>query len=362
MEDIGFAELGPQNLRTVLRRDGYPMVGVVLVPRSGANYIAIVNEFNKRVAEIEREMPADIKLGLGFDSSKYIRESIAEVAQTVAVAFVLVFLVIYLFLRDLRTTIIPMVAVPISLIGSFFIMYLMDFSINVLTLLGIVLAIGLVVDDAIVMLENIYAKIERGMEPMAAGNRGSAEVYFAVIATTVALVAVFLPVIFLQGLTGQLFKEFGIVLSGSVIISSFVALTLTPMMATRLLRPKQKHSRFYQRTESFFRNLSEGYRSWLSLMMNHRSWGFVVVGVAVVAIVGFGLLLPTELAPLEDRSGMRMIVTGPEGATYEFMDGYIIQMVDQVMSGGTGARSPAVGDIAGFRFSERQQRLSVSLF
>jgi multidrug efflux pump len=331
LEDIGYAELGPENLRTVLRRDGVPMVGVVLIPRSGANYIAIVNEFDRRVDEIEREMPADIRLGLGFDSSKYIRESIAEVAQTVGVAFLLVFLVIYLFLRDLRTTIIPMVAVPVSLIGSFFIMYLMDFSINVLTLLGIVLAIGLVVDDAIVMLENIYAKIELGMEPRAAGNRGATEVYFAVIATTVALVAVFLPVIFLQGITGQLFKEFGVVLSGSVIISSFVALSLTPMMATRLLRPKQKHSRFYRRTEPFFRNFTEGYRSWLGGFMEHRSWAFALVGVAVVVILAFGLLLPTELAPLEDRSGMRMIVTGPEGATYEYMDAYVIQMVDAVM-------------------------------
>ena len=212
LRDIGKAELGPENLRTVLKRDNLPMVGVVLVPRSGANYISIVNEFNKRVEDIKRDLPEDVQLGLGFDSSKYIRESITEVAQTVGLAFILVFLVIYLFLRDLRTTIIPMIAVPVSLIGSFFIMYLADFSINVLTLLGIVLAIGLVVDDAIVMLENIFSKIEGGMEPREAGFRGSAEVYFAVISTTVALAAVFMPVIFLEGLTGRVFRGFGIVL------------------------------------------------------------------------------------------------------------------------------------------------------
>jgi multidrug efflux pump len=328
--DIGQAELGPENYRTVLKRDGMSMVGVVLIPRSGANYITIVNEFNRRVEEIERELPSDISLGLGFDSSKYIRESIAEVAQTVGLAFVLVFLVIYLFLRDLRTTLIPMVSVPVSLIGAFFIMYIADFSINVLTLLGIVLAIGLVVDDSIVMLENIYAKIEGGMRPMDAGFRGSKEVYFAVISTTVALAAVFLPVIFLQGLTGRLFREFGIVLAGSVIISSFVALSLTPMMATRILRSKQKHSRFYYRTEPFFVRLNNAYRSSLDAFMRRRWLGFAALAASTLMIGAFGLLLPSELAPLEDRSGMRVIATAPEGATFEYMDVYMTNLVSAV--------------------------------
>ncbi|MDH3253274.1 MAG: efflux RND transporter permease subunit, partial [Ignavibacteria bacterium] len=328
--DIGHAELGPENYRTVLRRDGIPMVGVVLIPRSGANYITIVNEFNRRVEDIKRELPSDVSLGLGFDSSKYIRESIAEVAQTVGLAFLLVFLVIYLFLRDLRTTIIPMISVPVSLIGAFFIMYIADFSINVLTLLGIVLAIGLVVDDSIVMLENIYAKIEGGMPPKDAGFRGSKEVYFAVISTTVALAAVFLPVIFLQGLTGRLFREFGIVLAGSVIISSFVALSLTPMMATRILRPKQKHSRFYYRTEPFFARLNNAYRGSLEVFMHRRWLAFVALGASTLMIVAFGLVLPSELAPLEDRSGMRVIATGPEGATFEYMDFYVTNLVRAV--------------------------------
>ncbi len=328
--DIGHAELGPENYRTVLRRDGIPMVGVVLVPRSGANYITIVNEFSRRVEDIKRELPADVSLGLGFDSSKYIRESIAEVAQTVGLAFVLVFLVIYLFLRDLRTTIIPMLSVPVSLIGAFFIMYIADFSINVLTLLGIVLAIGLVVDDSIVMLENIYAKIEGGTPPMEAGFRGSKEVYFAVISTTVALAAVFLPVIFLQGLTGRLFREFGIVLAGSVIISSFVALSLTPMIATRILRPKQKHSRFYYRTEPVFLRLNSSYRNSLEGFMKRRWLALVALVASTAMILGFGLLLPSELAPLEDRSGMRVIATAPEGATFEYMDFYMTSLVTAV--------------------------------
>ena len=329
-KDIGTAELGPENLRTVLKRDGIPMVGVVLIPRSGANYITIVNEFNRRVEEIKRDLPADVGLGLGFDSSKYIRESITEVVQTVGMAFILVFLVIYFFLRDLRTTIIPMIAVPVSLIGAFFIMYIADFSVNVLTLLGIVLAIGLVVDDAIVMLENIYTKIEGGMEPRDAGIRGAAEVYFAIIATTVALAAVFMPVIFLQGLTGRLFREFGIVLAGSVIISSFVALSLTPMMATRILKRRQKHSAFYYRTEPFFKNLTGAYRNSLETFMRRRKLAFVAIGACVVAIFGIGLLLPSELAPLEDRSGMRVIATGPEGATYEYMESYMNGVIGAV--------------------------------
>lgn len=328
-KDLGRVELGPENYRTVLKRDGVPMVGVVLIPRSGANYISIVNEFDTRVEQLKKDLPPDIAVGLGFDASKYVRESISEVGQTVALAFGLVVLVIFFFLRDFRTTVIPIIAIPVSLIGSFFIMYLADFSINVLTLLAIVLAIGLVVDDAIVVLENIYAKVERGMEPRTAGFKGSSEVFFAIISTTVALAAVFLPVIFLQGLTGRLFREFGVVLSGAVIISSFVALTLTPMLSTRLLKTRQKHSRFYLRTDPFFNRLTEGYRRWLDAFMVRRWLAFVVMGLCVVMIVGFGFLIPSELAPLEDRSGLRLFLTAPEGATFEYMEHYVNTLVQR---------------------------------
>lgn len=321
--DIGTAELGPENYRSIMRRDGQSMVGVVLIPRPGANYISIVDEAYRRMESLKRDLPEDIGLGVAFDTSKYIRQAVSEVAETVILAFVLVFLVIYVFLRDLRTTIIPMLAVPVSLIGAFFIMYIADFSVNILTLLGIVLAIGLVVDDAIVVLENVFKKVESGMTPREAGVRGSAEVYFAIIATTVALVAVFMPVIFLQGITGRLFKEFGIVLSGSVIISAFVALTLTPMMATRILKQHQHHSAFYQKTEPFFSGMAEWYQSKLAAFLNRRWLAFAVIGAAFALILVIGASLQSELAPLEDRSRMRISATGPEGATFEYMDVYM---------------------------------------
>jgi multidrug efflux pump len=330
--DIGTAELGPENYRHILRRDGTPMVGVVLIPRPGANYISIVDEAYRRVESIKRDLPEDIGLGVGFDTSTYIRQAVTEVAETVLLAFVLVFLVIYFFLRDLRTTIIPMLAVPVSLIGAFFIMYVADFSVNVLTLLGIVLAIGLVVDDAIVVLENVFKKIENGMTPREAAVKGSAEVYFAIIATTVALVAVFLPVIFLQGITGRLFKEFGIVLSGSVIISAFVALTLTPMMSSRILKQHQHHSRFYRMTEPFFRGMADWYRTSLASFLQRRWMAFAVVAAAFVLIAVIGLSLQSELAPLEDRSRMRISATGPEGATFEYMDAYIAGLTKEIES------------------------------
>ena len=244
--------MGAENERSILKRDGIPMVGVVLIAQAGANNIAIADEFYKRLEQLKKALPADIEPGIGFDVTIFIRESITEVEQTILVAFILVVLIIFLFLRDWRTTLIPMMVIPISLIGSFFIMYIADFSINVLTLLGIVLAIGMVVDDAIVVLENIYTKIEDKMDPIEAGKKGSAEIFFAVISTTVALASVFMPVIFLQGLTGRLFREFGIVVAGAVIISSFVALTLTPMLSAKILKRREHHNWFYNITEPFF--------------------------------------------------------------------------------------------------------------
>jgi multidrug efflux pump len=252
--------------------------------------------------------------------------------QTIFVAFGLVVLIIYLFLRDWRTTIIPILTIPISLIGTFFIMYIIGFSINILTLLGIVLAIGLVVDDAIVMLENIYAKIEQGMPPVMAGLKGAREVFFAILATTVALAAVFLPVIFLQGLTGRLFQEFGIVVAGAVIISSFVALTLTPMLSTKLLKNRQKHSRFYQRSEGFFISLTAGYRNSLEKFMQNRWLAFVAVAFSVLMILGFGYILPAELAPLEDRSSLTLFASAQEGATFEYMDNYMDHLIQLVQA------------------------------
>jgi multidrug efflux pump len=331
--DVGRAELGAENERTVLKRDGIPMVGVVLIPQPGANNIAIADEFYARIEQLEADLPEDIKLAIGFDITQYIRASIDEVLQTVYIAFSLVVLIIFLFLRDWRTTIIPVIAIPISLIGAFFIMYIAGFSINVLTLLGIVLAIGLVVDDAIVVLENIYTKIEAGMEPMEAGIKGTQEIFFAVLSTTIALAAVFLPVIFLEGLTGRLFREFGIVIAGSVIISSFVALSLTPMLSTRLLKKRETHNWFYNITEPFFVRLNTGYRSTLSGFMKVRWLVFPIMALFTATFIGLYFTLPAELAPLEDRSRMRVIATAQEGATFEYMDEYLTGVVDYVMAG-----------------------------
>ena len=252
LRDVGRAELGPRNERTVLKRDGIPMVLVVARPQPGANYISIADEFKRRVAMIEKSLPADVEVSWAFDASRYIRKSVAEVRQTILIAFGLVMFIIFLFLRDWRTTLIPVVVIPVSLIGSCFVMFLAGFSLNVLTLLALVLAIGLVVDDAIVVVEVIYAKIEGGLDPQKAGVEGTREIFFAVVATTVALVAVFMPILFLGGLVGRLFREFGVTLAGAVIISSFVALTLTPMLATRLLKKRERQPWLYRTTEPFF--------------------------------------------------------------------------------------------------------------
>jgi len=330
LRDVGRAELGPLNDRTVLKNGGVPMVAVVVRPQPGANYVEIANEVYRRVPQIRKSLPADVQVDFGFDVTRYIRSSIAEVRQSVFLAIALVVLVIFAFLRDWRTTLIPVLAIPVSLIGAFFLMYLAGYSINVLTLLGLVLAIGLVVDDAIVVLENIYAKIERGTEPREAGIVGTQEIFFAVIATTVALVAVLLPLLFLGGLTGRLFREFGVTLAGAVCISSFVALTLTSMLSTRLLKRRQRHSRFYEATEPFFVALSRRYRQSLESFLARRATAFVVVAACAAAIVALFRVLPAELAPLEDRSSLRLESRGPEGATFQYMDRYIDSLRETV--------------------------------
>ncbi|MFA7420892.1 MAG: efflux RND transporter permease subunit [Melioribacteraceae bacterium] len=318
LSDVGYAELGPENEYSVLKIDGVPMISVVLMPQPGSNHIEIADECYKRLELLKKDIPSDIITEIRLDGTKYIRKSIAEVEETILIAFILVILIIFLFLRDWRTTIIPILAIPISLIGAFFIMYFSNFTINVLTLLGIVLAIGLVVDDAIVVLENIYKKIEDGMDPVEAGMKGSSEIFFAIISTTVSLAVVFLPIIFLQGLTGRLFREFGIVIAGSVLISAFVALTLTPMLSTRIIKRRAHHSKFYNLTEPFFVNLINGYESMLASFLKKRWLGFVVMLGSVLLIALIMPLIQTELAPIEDRNELRLSTTTPEGSTYNF--------------------------------------------
>jgi multidrug efflux pump len=328
--DVGRAVLGAANERSILKRDGIPMVGVVLMPQPGANHIDIVDEFHQRVEVIRHDLPPDVRLAIGFDNTRYIRASIAEVQQTIFIAIALVILIIFLFLREWRTTVIPVLVIPVSLIGAFFVMYMAGFSINVLTLLAIVLAVGLVVDDAIVVVENIYAKIEAGMDPLRAGEEGTREIFFAVVATTLALVAVFLPILFLSGLTGRLFREFGVVLAGAVVISSFAALTLTPMLAVKLLRKRERHSWLYRKTEPFFDALNVRYQSALSGLLGRRWLAVPLLGAAAALSFLLWTGLPKELAPLEDRGQVRIFANAPEGATFEYMEDYMNRVVDAV--------------------------------
>jgi multidrug efflux pump len=324
--DIGYAKLGPENERTILRRDGAPGCALAIVAQPGANNIDIADRLYKKLEQIQRDLPPDVKWVMSYDSTQYIRSSISEVEETIIIAFILVLSIIFLFFRDWRTTIIPIATIPVSLIGAFFVMYLLGFTINVLTLLGIVLAIGLVVDDAIVVLENIYVKIEEGEKPEEAARKGSVEIYFAVISTTVSVVAVFLPVIFLQGLTGRLFREFGLVVASAVAISAFVSLTLTPMMCAKILKNRKTQPWLYRKTEPFFKGLTKGYANALSGFMSKRWLAFAVIGVSIVLIYILGTGIPSELAPLEDRSEFRVQATAAEGSTFEYMDGYVREL------------------------------------
>ncbi|NTV17991.1 MAG: efflux RND transporter permease subunit [Bacteroidales bacterium] len=320
--DIGVAEVDAENTRSILKRNGVPMVSCVLVPQPGANYINIVDEAQKAVEELKKSLPEDITVAVGFDNTIFIRDSIKEVQITIYQAFLLVVLIIFLFLRNWRTTLIPIIAIPISLIGTFFIMYLAGFSINILTLLAMVLSIGLVVDDAIVVMENIYTKIEKGMEPKMAAIEGSKEIFFAVIATTITLVAVFFPIVFLQGVTGSLFREFSIVIAGAVLISSFVALTFTPMMSSKLLKVGAQEGKFYKWTEPFFVWLNSAYKNSLSKFMSKRWMAVLFLAISLVFIVLLWVDIPSEMAPLEDRSMINVSSTAQEGATYDYMVKY----------------------------------------
>ncbi len=328
--DVGYAKLGAENDRTILRRDGVPACAVAITAQPGANNIDISERLYKKLEQIKRDLPPDVTYQMSFDSTEYIRASIAEVEETIIIAFCLVLAIIFLFLRDWRTTIIPIATIPISLIGAFFVMYLLGFTINVLTLLGIVLAIGLVVDDAIVVLENIYVKIEEGEDPIEAAKKGSTEIYFAVISTTVSVVAVFLPVIFLQGLTGRLFREFGLVVASSVAISAFVSLTLTPMMSAKILKRRATQPWLYRVTEPFFDSLTHTYSKSLKGFMKHRWLAFVIIAVAGGLIYLLGTSLPSELAPMEDRGEFRLQAQAQEGATFEYMDKYVVELTDFV--------------------------------
>jgi multidrug efflux pump len=330
VRDVGRAELGPEDIRGIMKVNGVPMTGCVIIPQPGANHIDIVNEVYNRLDYIKKDMPDDVELEIGFDNTKYIRSSIKEVMSTIYLAFALVVIIIFVFLRDWRTTLIPILAIPISLVGAFFIMYLAGFTINVLTLLAIVLSIGLVVDDAIVMMENIYVKVEHGMSPLEAGLKGSNEIFFAIISTTITLVAVFFPIVFLEGMTGRLFREFSIVIAGAVIISAFVALSFTPMLSTKLLKTRHSRGKAYNYTEKFFIALNRAYQNSLNSFLQKKYIALIILVVSTSLIFVLWKNIPAEMAPLEDRSQLNINVTSPEGTTYEYNLAYVEDLGDLV--------------------------------
>ena len=330
LRDVGFAEYAPENERNEVKGRGIPGVIVAILPQPGANVLQISDEFKKRFEEIKKDLPSGMQADVVFDFSTFVRTTVKEVEETIFIAFGLVVLIIYFFLRDWRSTFIPVIAIPVSIIATFFLMSLVGFSINVLTLFGIILSIGLVCDDAIVVLENIYSKIEEGMSPMQAAYKGSREIFFAVVSTTITLAAVFLPIMFLQGLTGRLFREFAIVIAGSVLISAFVALTLSPMLSSRLLK-KHEPSFFYKITEPFFSWLIRTYKRTLVFFMSVRWISFVIMGLILILIYWMGTTLKSELAPIEDRSNLRISVTAPEGASFDFTKKYIREIGQYVI-------------------------------
>jgi multidrug efflux pump len=330
LADIGRAELSAENLKTGVKRLGVPMVGVAVIPQPNSNAIEIADAFYSRLEDIKKVIPADTRLEIGYDFTTVVRKSLFEVQETLVIAFALVAFIILAFLRDWRATVVPVVAIPVSIVSTFFVMWVAGFSINILTLVGLVLAIGLVCDDAIVVLENVYTKLEKGLSPLRAAIEGTREVYFAVISTTVVLAAVFVPVIFLQGLTGRLFREFGVVVAGSVLISAFVSLTLSPMMCRLLLKHRERPPWLHRVTEPFFHGLGVVYLATLRAFLRVRWLALPILAGLIYAMVTLFGGLKQELAPLEDRANIRVSVIAPEGATYEYTESALDRLAVQI--------------------------------
>jgi len=324
LQDVGYAMLGSENEETVLRESGKPMVAVGLVPQPGANYLAISEEFYKRFEQLKKDVPEDIKLDVSLDTTEFIKMSITEVTETIILSLILVILIIYLFFRDWAIAFRPLIDIPVSLIFTFFIMYIFGFSINVLSLLAIVLATGLVVDDGIVVTENIFKKVEEGYSPFEAAIKGSNEIFFAVISISVTLAAVFLPVIFLEGFVGRLFREFGIVIGAAVLISAFVSLTLTPMLNAYLMKSTgHTKSKFYVMTEPYFQKLNDSYEENLNKFLGRRWLSIPIIAICIGMIALFWNIIPKETAPYDDRSAINMNVSTPEGASFAYTDNFM---------------------------------------
>jgi len=332
LKDIGYAIIGPENEESATRKNNIRSVNLGVVAQPGSNQVEIANELYKRIDVIKKDLPSDIILEVGYDKTQFVRKAIAEVKETLIIAILLVVIIIYLFFREWSIAFRPLIDIPVALVGAFFIMYIAGFSINVLTLLSLVLATGLVVDDGIVVTENIYKKIEQGMDKWKAAREGSKEIFFAVISTSITLAIVFLPIIFLQGFVGRLFREFGIVVAGAVLISAFVSLSLTPVLNIYLTKKNvHKHSWFYTKTEPFFKGMESGYQRWLAAFMRNRWIAFLIVIACVGAIYFVGKKLPSELAPMEDRNRLRTSILAPEGTDFDYMDQVVYDITEKIM-------------------------------
>jgi multidrug efflux pump len=331
LKDVGYAVLGAENEEGIFRVNNVPRVGIAISAQPGSNLLDIAAEVNRRAEILKPDLPGDLKMYKFFDYTIFIERSIHEVKETLLIAIILVVMIIFLFFRDWIIAVRPLIDIPVSLVGTFFVMYALGYSINVLTLLAIVLATGLVVDDGIVVTENIYKKIEAGMHPVQAAIKGSNEIMFAIISTSITLAAVFLPVIFMQGFVGKLFREFGVVLASAVMISAFVSLTLTPMLNAYLVRKKDSRNKFYAMTEPFFRSLESGYKNGLQNFLKRRWLAFPVFALIAAMIYFIGTSLQSELAPIDDRSILRLSMTTPEGSSFEYMDNYVQRAAQMMM-------------------------------
>ncbi|MEH6408784.1 MAG: efflux RND transporter permease subunit, partial [Leeuwenhoekiella sp.] len=324
LSDIGQASLEAENMETKLSDSGRQMVALAVIPQPGTNYLDIAEAFYKQYDQLKKDLPGDFQLNIAKDDTVFVKKAVTEVGETILISIILVILVIFLFFRDWSMALRPLIDIPVSLIATFFVMWACGFSINVLTLLAIVLATGLVVDDGIVVTENIYKKVEEGMSPIEAAIKGSNEIFFAVISISITLAAVFLPVIFLEGFVGRLFREFGVVIGAAVLISAFVSLTLTPMLNAYLIKSgEQKRSRFYVFTEKYFLRMNASYARSLGSFMKRKWLSFPILFVCLGFIGLFYSLLKKETAPYDDRSLVRVNVTAPEGSSYEYMDRFM---------------------------------------
>lgn len=331
MSDVGRAVLEAENMETKLSDSGQPMIAMAIIPQPGTNYVDIADSFYVEYEKLQKDLPGDFKLNISRDNTIFVKRAIVEVVETLGISLFLVILVIFLFFRNWSMALRPLIDIPVSLIATFFVMWLFGYSVNVLTLLAIVLATGLVVDDGIVVTENIYKKVEEGMSPIEASVKGSKEIFFAVISISVTLAAVFLPVIFLEGFVGRLFREFGVVLATAVMVSAFVSLSLTPMLNAYMMRPgKQKHGKFYKVTERYFEKMNTSYADSLGSFMKRKWLSFPILLICIVMIGLFYSLLKKETAPYDDRNYIVASVTAPEGSSYDYMDRFMNEFTDLI--------------------------------